>query len=425
MNNSAEIHAFYEQHLEETVLPFWLNNSIDEEYGSFFTCFENASARLLSTDKYIWSQGRMAWVMSKLASMPGFSATRRQRFLALAEKTADFLMRYALGPDGRCVFLTGRDGRPKPAYPDGGLCPSIYADCFVVLGLARYALVSKDTKALSFANRLYGSIKRRVAIGNYQTLPHPEITGYRSHGINMICNDIARELSAALAACGDAGAASVFADAVTCAQNSLDCFAGPNGLLRELVHEDGAIEDGLLHGRYINPGHSLEDMWFVMHTGLRAGDDAMVARAAGIALRTFAASWDSEYGGILAFCDNEGGPPRGGTQGFEKDPMVQKVQRDWDSKLWWPHSEGLYALLLVHHQTHSGQALQDYEKIHNYVFSTFPNPAGKGMEWIQIRDRQGRPENKVVALPVKDPYHIIRNITLILDLTGGEAAAVI
>ena len=37
-------------------------------------------------------------------------------------------------------------------------------------------------------------------------------------------------------------------------------------------------------------------------------------------------------------------------------------------------------------------------------------------EWIQIRTREGYPQEKVVALPVKDPYHIIRNVILIIEL---------
>ena len=37
-------------------------------------------------------------------------------------------------------------------------------------------------------------------------------------------------------------------------------------------------------------------------------------------------------------------------------------------------------------------------------------------EWIQIRDRQGKPEEKVVALPVKDPFHITRAYLHIIDL---------
>lgn len=41
-------------------------------------------------------------------------------------------------------------------------------------------------------------------------------------------------------------------------------------------------------------------------------------------------------------------------------------------------------------------------------------------EWVQIRTRSGQPEEKVVALPVKDPYHIIRNLILILELLNGQ-----
>lgn len=46
----------------------------------------------------------------------------------------------------------------------------------------------------------------------------------------------------------------------------------------------------------------------------------------------------------------------------------------------------------------------------------FPN-TDKGIgEWIQIRDRFGQPEEKLVALPVKDPYHILRNMLLLTEL---------
>ena len=38
-------------------------------------------------------------------------------------------------------------------------------------------------------------------------------------------------------------------------------------------------------------------------------------------------------------------------------------------------------------------------------------------------DRQGKPEQKVVALPVKDPFHIIRNVALIIELLRSEQAS--
>jgi len=57
-----------------------------------------------------------------------------------------------------------------------------------------------------------------------------------------------------------------------------------------------------------------------------------------------------------------------------------------------------------------------YGQAHEYVFRTFPNPDKAIGEWIQIRDRQGRPVEKTVALPVKDPFHILRNVLLIIEL---------
>ena len=43
---------------------------------------------------------------------------------------------------------------------------------------------------------------------------------------------------------------------------------------------------------------------------------------------------------------------------------------------------------------------------------------------MQILTREGRPQDKVTGLPVKDPLHIARNLVCILEflygLEGGE-----
>ena len=95
---------------------------------------------------------------------------------------------------------------------------------------------------------------------------------------------------------------------------------------------------------------------------------------------------------------------------------MKLVLDDWGSKLWWVHSEALYTTLLMFLETgdHTFEAL--FQKVFDYTYATFPNPDRNIREWIQIRTRQGRPQEKVVALPVKDPYHIIRNVILIIEL---------
>ena len=64
----------------------------------------------------------------------------------------------------------------------------------------------------------------------------------------------------------------------------------------------------------------------------------------------------------------------------------------------------------------SKEFLEMFLKVFDYTYKTFPNPDRNIREWIQIRTREGAPQEKVVALPVKDPYHIIRNVILIIEL---------
>lgn len=60
--------------------------------------------------------------------------------------------------------------------------------------------------------------------------------------------------------------------------------------------------------------------------------------------------------------------------------------------------------------------MQWYQRVHEWSFAHFPM-AGLG-EWRQRLDRQGRPVTDLVALPVKDPFHLPRAVILILQLLG-------
>lgn len=51
--------------LYEQVLPFWLDHSIDEKNGGFFTCLDRNGSRY-DDRKHVWLQGRQIWMMSKI-----------------------------------------------------------------------------------------------------------------------------------------------------------------------------------------------------------------------------------------------------------------------------------------------------------------------------------------------------------------------
>ena len=83
-------------------------------------------------------------------------------------------------------------------------------------------------------------------------------------------------------------------------------------------------------------------------------------------------------------------------------------------KLWWPHSEILYLWPYLYSITGDPEFEKLYQQSYDYVFTTFPNQ--ELGEWIQIRQRDGSPQDKLVALPVKDPFHILRNFIKIVAL---------
>ena len=101
--------------------------------------------------------------------------------------------------------------------------------------------------------------------------------------------------------------------------------------------------------------------------------------------------------------------------------MFRQIEENHNNKLWWPHSEALYSFLLAYFQSGDEELLAIYREVFDYTFKLFPNPDSSVGEWIQIRQRDGRPDDKVVALPVKDPYHITRNLILIIQLLNEQA----
>lgn len=414
MAGDGELLNFYEKHLREVIVPFWLRRAIDRRRGGYYTCFDNEGRQLTATDKFTWAQGRFAWVLARLFE----HYPREREYLELARRGVDFLLDHAFLPGGRCAFLLDENGRPREMRPGAGLQAGFYADCFVVIGLAGYAAAAGDDRVLGRALALYEAVMADLDAGTLHTEPYPVPRGYRVHGVPMIALNTGQELAAALGRAGDARAESVQSRNEAFADEIMTVFAREKIIL-EMVGTDGRPVDSLL-GNYINPGHTIESMWFIIHHALERNDRRLVEAAAGFARRALQLGWDAEHGGLFQYLHRDGGPPAGDARGLEGAPMAEKVRRNWDNKLWWPHSEALYTFLLAGHLTGEEACRDDHDRVFAYTFKTFPNPDREIGEWIQVRDRRGRPEDKVMALPVKDPYHVARNLLLIIELLSGR-----
>jgi len=416
-----ELAGFYDDHLFRVLLPFWMREGIDREHGAFFTCFTNAGDRLVSKNKYIWSQGRFLWMLGRFAW--GFAGRMGPKLTAevleAARAGARFLTQHALLPNGNCAWvldecgspiLTDRKGNRVEPKQGERLDLGVSADHFLVYGMAEYARAADDRAAYRWALALFDSIIERERTGEARSFPHDRPKGFQAHGAPMGMLELAQELADVAVFFRDPAAFRLAETARSSMHETLDVYVRPKErTLLEYVRMDGTPAWDEMLGSCCNPGHSLEDAWFIMHFAARVGDRAAIQAAADVVRWMTDRYWDAPFGGLPQFQHAQGGEPRGSVPpGNAADHMVVELRENWSNKLWWVHSEALYALILSFEHTRDQWFLDTYWKYHEYVFTTFPQPDPAIGEWIQIRDRAGRPEDKVVALPVKDPYHITR-----------------
>lgn len=410
--------GFYENELVNNILFFWDEKCIDRINGGYFNCFDNRGETLLSRDKYTWSQGRFVWMWARLAAMDCGTFTRAQRasFLENARLGRDFLAEHCLvAPnDWRCAYLLDEAGGKKTVEGWGDrLDLSISADNFVAAGFAQYARSAGDRQSYTFAKSLYLSMRERYASGDYLSLPYRLPEKYRSHPMGMIC--LTAELHSAALVFDPPWTGELKLWLKEYVDEMLDCFVDEEGVLRETLFRDGSQLPSIL-GQHMNPGHILEAMWFILDAVQILGEQGYLPKIAAVAQKALECGWDAEYGGLLHFCSVAGGQPAGQLEPDGDEPMLQLVLKSWDDKLWWVHSEALYSTLLLHRLTREPCFLEWHDRVFDYTFEKHPNPDREVREWVQILTRDGRPQEKVVALPVKDPYHITRNLILIIEL---------
>ncbi len=395
---------FHTHEILEQVLPFWAK-SFDETYGGVYTCWSNTGDDLLGEDKFVWSQARMLWLLSSMLMMhdtmqldlgPAAPFYKQQ-----AEKLYTFLHQHALLDEemGVTSFLLDRFGRPKEQIPGKGYYTSFYADCFVIMGYAKYAMVQNRQDIADEAMQVLQRMLAFLDKGDIRTEPYPLPKGFSTQAVHMILCNTLMELSNCFALFDQSKQQRLLLQAQEHANTILDqYYDDKRTLLREVVSTEGDMDSLLI--RHYNPGHAIECMWFCLDC---VDDPRMIERMSAIVLASLSIGWDDLHGGILRYVDRDGGMPKGKSEETRFENLIQST---WDYKVWWPHAEAIYSCLRFYEATGKKEFLSWYEKIRSYTFGLFPSERGK--EWIQIRNREGKPLESVVALPVKDPYHIMR-----------------
>ena len=103
--NFDELLEFFLQHLHHQILPFWMNHCVDHIHGGINNCVRD-DGKVISTEKYLWSQGRALWVFSHL-----FNAHDKDpKWLELAKPIAQMLLEHGRNDKGEWFFSLQADG---------------------------------------------------------------------------------------------------------------------------------------------------------------------------------------------------------------------------------------------------------------------------------------------------------------------------
>ncbi|MBO5676051.1 MAG: AGE family epimerase/isomerase [Bacteroidaceae bacterium] len=367
----------YKSELLDRVMPFWMEKSIDKEFGGYFTCLER-DGEVFDTDKFIWLQGREVWMLSTLYN----KVEKRQEWLDAAIQGAEFLKKY--GHDGNLnwYFALDREGNPLvEPY-------NIFSYTFAVIAFGQLSIATGNQEYAEIAKKTFDIVLSKV--DNPKGRWSKAASGARalkSFALPMILCNVALEIESLLD--------KDFLDKTieTCVHEVMDVFYRPElGLIVEHLGTNNEMVD-CMDGRLLNPGHAIEAMWFIMDLGKRLGDQALIEKAVKIALAEVEYGWDEKYGGIFYFMDRLGRPMQ---------------QLEWDQKLWWVHIETLITMIKGYELTGSEECLAWFERIHDYVWSHFMDP--EHPEWFGYLNRQGEVLLTLKGGKWKGCFHVPRGL---------------
>ena len=377
MKSFEQLKNIYSDNLANSVLPFWINNSPDYDNGGMFTCLD-ADGRIYDTKKYIWLQGRAVWMFSRLYN----SYKKDAKYLELAELCLKFIEKNAIDPQGRYYFSLTADGKPY-FYQR-----KVYAAVFCMLGYLEYFKATGKQEYFDKSVDLFRKIRTWVASPNL--LDRPVLNGLpktSSLADVMVLASMAIELA-------EVSPEQEYLDEMAKSLKNIDLHLDSDkGILIENAPLDGSNISEIPEGRLFTPGHSIEVAWFMLHLLEFLPDKNKEKLAFDIIAGSMDFGWDKQFGGLYYFMDTQSRP---------------NLQLESNMKLWWPHTEAIYALALAYKKTGDNCWLERLNQVHDYAFEHFVDEE-RG-EWFGYCDQRGNLALNSKGGNYKGFFHVPRSL---------------
>ena len=345
------------------VLPFWFPRCIDKVHGGFFSALDRDGS-LIDTDKSVWAQGRMSWMLLTLYN----TVEQRPEWLDWGGQGLRFIHDHCYDSDGRLFFHVSQEGLPirKRRYA--------FSESFAAIAYAAHFKATGDMASAEKARLLFDQFARWHFTPGLMPPKYLETRPMVGLGPYMIAMVTAQELRSNL------GESLVFESWIDrCLNDIVTLFVKEDEkVVMETVGLNGEILDHF-DGRLLNPGHAIEAAWFVMEEGRYRRDQKLIGLGVEMLDWMWERGWDIEFGGLYYFRDLKGKP----------------VQEYWhDMKFWWPHNEAMIACLMAYQLSDDEKWRLRFNLVCDWSFSHFPDR--EYGEWYGYLRRDG-----TVSVPLK------------------------
>ena len=142
-----------ERYLTETLLPFWIERSPDDEHGGFLSYFDRQGRPGGETIKTFLMQARLLFTFAR-ASRAGHGGARCKE---LSHRAAEFLLDHYWDDDhGGWYWIADRAGRPTHMGKIG------YGQCFGMYAFGEYFLASGDVRGRAAMERTWSVVSKHM-----------------------------------------------------------------------------------------------------------------------------------------------------------------------------------------------------------------------------------------------------------------------
>lgn len=384
MSRLSELAARLEDELLNSVVPFWVQHSVDRENGGFFNSLDregNCYDPLKSTAM----QWRNVYMFAALYN----SEYRREEFLELALHGSRFCEKLR-EPDGNYTPFCDAAGNPAFRMGPPGGAPGlmkamtcIYAGCacaelFRATGEVRFRIESQScfdcfTSALAQSE---------------QGLPDSRIPAMRARGCYMHLCHLCRTMIVNDCEFPDGRVNATL-------RKTFDVLPGffcpEAGRWLERVPVSGGFRLDRSFFRNVTPGHDFETMWFLAQGAELAGNRKLLTRIPEWTRRIYTYAHDPEFGGVYSCMDALDKPI------FDGRDLV---------KSWWPHNEAMLAAAYSYRISGDEWFLRMFDEVDSWSTEHFRDP--EFGEWYGVVRFDGSVRNGFKGSLSKAFFHVPR-----------------